>query len=207
MHSAQQVDDRIVLRPLTGDYVANGGQKRAWVTVHGHRLRIELAGQGALLPLWPDHSGRWSFGESAAGVSVSFDETGTGPATGMKLWHNETQLLDYRRVPPAGDLPTVDRLMSLRREKQGGDRIDELHGLEMNGKLQVGAARLDTTLIAAAPDRVIRRIKSQAGVVTTLVDGRERTQAVTGRTCGRARRHFPRRSATDQSVRASARLA
>jgi CubicO group peptidase (beta-lactamase class C family) len=160
------------LAPLTGDYVAIGGQKRAWVTVHGQRLRIELAGQGALLPLWPDNSGRWSFGESAAGVSVSFDETDTGHATAMKLWHNTTQLFDYRRVPPASDLPTVDRLMSLRREKQGGDRIDELQGLEMNGKLQVGAARLDTTLIAAAPNRVIRRIKSQAGVVTTLVDGR-----------------------------------
>jgi len=160
------------LEPLTGDYVETDGQKRAWVTMHGQRLRIELTGQGALLPLWPDRSGRWSFGESAAGVSVSFDKIDAGHATGMKLWHNETQLLHYRRVPPASDLPTVDRLMSLRREKQGGDRIDELHGLEMNGKLQVGAARLDTTLIAAAPDRVIRSIKSQAGVVTTVVDGR-----------------------------------
>ena len=52
------------LEPLTGDYVETDGQKRAWVTMHGQRLRIELTGQGALLPLWPDRSGRWSFGEA-----------------------------------------------------------------------------------------------------------------------------------------------
>jgi CubicO group peptidase (beta-lactamase class C family) len=160
------------LAPLTGDYVESSGQKRAWVTIHRKRLRIELAGQGALLPLWPDSSGRWIFGESAPGVSVSFDKIDGGHATGMKLWHNETQLRPYRRVPPAGDLPTVDRLMAFRREKQGGDRIDQLRSVEMKGKLRIGSNQLATTLIAAAPDRVIRTINSQPGPVTTLVDGR-----------------------------------
>jgi hypothetical protein len=96
-------------------------------------------------------------------------------------------------------LPTVDRLMALRRQMQGGDQIDELHALEMKGKLQLGAARLDTTLIAAAPNRVIRTIKSQAGAVITVVDDRharkkspgEAVEELTGLWLDEARRISP----------------
>jgi len=160
------------LHPLLGDYRETGGVKRAWVTLCGKRLRLELAGQGALLPLWPDGAGRWAFGELAPGVSVSFDKNDTPEATGMTLWHNTTRLLHYQRVAPAKDLPTVDHLMAFHREQQGGDRIDALRSLEIKGKLSVGPTQLDTTMVAAGPDRVVRRINSPAGVVTTVVDGR-----------------------------------
>jgi CubicO group peptidase (beta-lactamase class C family) len=168
------------LHPLLGDYLDNGGTKRAWATLRGKRLRLELAGQGALLPLWPDNSGRWAFGELAPGVSVSFDQKDAGEATGMSLWQNDTRLLHYRRVSPAKDLPSVDQVMAFRREKQGGDRIDALRSLEIKGKLRVGATQLDSTLIAAGADRVIRRMNSPAGVVTTVVDGGRARQKTPG---------------------------
>jgi len=163
---------------LLGDYVETGSAKRAWVTLQGKRLRLELAGQGALLPLWPDNSGRWAFGETAPGVSVTFDKNDAGEATGMKLWQNDTQLLHYRRVAPATDWPTVDHLMALRREKQGGDRIDALRSLEMKGKLRIGPTQIDNTIVAAGPDSAILRLSLPAGVQTTIVDrGRVRRQS------------------------------
>ena len=168
------------LHPLLGDYLDDGGTKRAWTTLRGKRLRLELAGQGALLPLWPDNSGRWAFGELAPGISVSFDQNDGGEATGMSLWQNDTRLLHYRRVSPAKDLPSVDSVMASRREKQGGDRIDALRSLEIKGKIRVGATELDSTLMAAGGDRVIRRMTLPAGVVTTLVDERRAYQRTPG---------------------------
>jgi CubicO group peptidase (beta-lactamase class C family) len=158
------------LRALEGDYVETRGAKRAWVTLRGKRLRLELQGQGTLLPLWPDDSGRWAFGETAPGISVRFETNKAGETTGLTLLQNNAELQHYRRVAPANDLPTVEHLMAVRREQQGGERIDALRSLEMKGKLLVGAAKIDTSLVADGPDRVIRRISSQAGVVTTVVD-------------------------------------
>jgi CubicO group peptidase (beta-lactamase class C family) len=158
------------LKGLLGDYQEAPDAKRAWVTLRGTRLRVELAGQGALLPLWPGDSGRWAFGESAPGVSVRFDRSDDGRATGMTLLRNGAKLLTYRRVDPVKDFPSVERLMAILREKQGGDRIDALSSLEMKGKLKVGAARLETTVVAQGLDRIKRLIRTQAGVVTTLVD-------------------------------------
>jgi CubicO group peptidase (beta-lactamase class C family) len=160
------------LRSLIGDYVAAGGGKRIWVTLHAKRLRLELAGQAALLPLWPDASGRWSFGESAPGVSVSFEANGKSEATGMTVRQGDTPLLRFHRVAPEQDLPSADHVMAFRRQQQGGDKIDALRSLEMKGKLRVGATELENTMIAAGSNRVIRRISSPAGTVTTIVDGR-----------------------------------
>jgi CubicO group peptidase (beta-lactamase class C family) len=159
------------LHVLVGDYLEPHSGKRAWVTLRGKRMRLELAGQGALLPLWPDDSGRWEFGETAPGVSVRFERADHGGVTGMTMLQNDTKLLSYRRIATEKDLPTVERLMTMRRDKQGGDRIDALRSLEMKGKLRVGKAEIDTALVAAGPDRVIRRMNTQAGVVTTVVDG------------------------------------
>jgi hypothetical protein len=159
------------LQPYLGEYVETSKGKRAWATQHGKRLRLELAGGGAILPLWPDGSGRWAFGESNQGTSVSFDKNDSGEATGMRLWQNNTQLFHYRRVSPAEDLPSVEHLMAFRREKQGGARIYALRGLEIKGKLRVGATEIDVTVVAAGIDRVVRRFGLPAGAETTIVDG------------------------------------
>jgi CubicO group peptidase (beta-lactamase class C family) len=163
------------LRLLVGDYQDSRSSKRAWVTLRGKRLRLELAGQGALLPLWPDDSGRWAFGETAPGVSAQFELSKIGLATGITLLQNDHELLKYRRVAAAPDLPTVDDLMAQRREKQGGDRIDALSSLQMKGKLRVGSTEIDTTIVAQGPNRVIRQMNMQGGVVTTVLDD-ERVQ-------------------------------
>ena len=84
------------LRSLVGDYQEKGTGKRAWLTSHGKRLRLELAGQAALLPLWPDDRGRWAFGESA-GVSVSFDKDSSGTATSVRLMFNDNALVVFER--------------------------------------------------------------------------------------------------------------
>jgi CubicO group peptidase (beta-lactamase class C family) len=161
------------LQPLLGDYLEKSSGKRAWVTAHGRRLRIELAGQAALLPLWPDDSGRWAFGEGSPGVSVSFAKTSTGGVTNMRLLYNDKPLIVYERATNDPDLPTVQHIMAFRREKQGGDRIDELKALEMTGKLNVGSTKMEVTVIAAAgPDRVVRRVVSPEGVATAIFDGK-----------------------------------
>jgi hypothetical protein len=167
------------LQPLVGAYHVASGPQRAWVTSYRKRLRLELAGQAALLPLWPDNAGRWAFGESAPGLSVSFETNVAGESLGMRLWQNDKQLLEYRRVAATKDLPSVQHVMAFRRQKQGGGAIDALQSVEMKGKLTAGAAQLDNTIIAASPDRIIRRISSRAGMVITAVDG------------GRAQKHTP----------------
>jgi CubicO group peptidase (beta-lactamase class C family) len=159
------------LQPYLGAYLEAGSGKRAWVTRHGKRLRLELAGAGAFLPLWPDGAGRWSFGDSDPGISVSFDKSDAGEVTGTRLWQNGTQLVHFQRVSPAKDLPSVEQLMALRREKQGGDGIDALRSLEIKGRLRVGATEIDNTIVAAGSDQVIRRMRSPAGTETTLVEG------------------------------------
>jgi CubicO group peptidase (beta-lactamase class C family) len=159
------------LSPYLGQYQETGSGKRAWVTLHGKRLRLELAGAGAMLPLWPDGTGRWSFGESDPGISVSFDRRDAGEATGIRLWQNDTQLVHFQRLSPARDLPSVEHLMAFRREKQGGERIDALRSLVIKGKLRVGSGEIDNTIMAARPDRVIRRMGFPAGTETTIVEG------------------------------------
>ena len=62
--------------------------------------------------------------------------------------------------------------MAFRREKQGGDQIDSLRSLEMKGTLNAGATKMDVTVIAALPDRVIRRVGALAGVITAIFDGK-----------------------------------
>jgi CubicO group peptidase (beta-lactamase class C family) len=159
------------LSPYLGGYQETGSGKRAWVTLHGKRLRLELAGAGAVLPLWPDSAGRWSFGESDPGISVSFGKSDGGEASGIRLWQNDTQLVHFQRVSPAKDLPSVEQMMAFRREKQGGDRIDALRSLEIKGKLRVGLTEIDNTIVAAGSDRVVRRMRSPAGTETTVVEG------------------------------------
>jgi hypothetical protein len=159
------------LRALVGDYLETGTGKRAWVTMHGKRLRLELAGQGALLPLWPDDRGRWVFGESSPGVAISFDKDSSGAATKMRLTYNDSPLVVFERVKTAPDLPSVEQVMAFRREKQGGDRIDGIQAIETKGTLSVGATKMEVTVIAALPDRVIRRVGAPAGAVTLIFDG------------------------------------
>ena len=126
------------LQPLLGDYLEKSSGKRAWVTSHGKRLRLELAGQAALLPLWPDDSGRWSFGEGSPGVAVSFEKASSGKVSKMRLLYNDKPLIVFERATNVPDLPSAQEIMAIRREKQGGDRIDELKSLEMKGKLSRG---------------------------------------------------------------------
>ena len=61
--------------------------------------------------------------------------------------------------------------MAFRREKQGGDRIDALKSLELKGKLNVGSTKMEVTVLAAGPDRVVRRVVWPEGVVTAIFDG------------------------------------
>jgi CubicO group peptidase (beta-lactamase class C family) len=165
------------LQPYLGAYRHAGTGKRAWVTLRGKRLRLELAGLTTLLPLWPDSSGRWAFGESEPGASVSFDGNKAGERTGMRLWQNEKEVLRFQRVPPVDGLPSVEQLMAFRREKQGGDRMGSLRSLKMKGKLQVGTTEIDNTIVAA-PDRVVRRLSGPGGVDITVVEkGRARKQS------------------------------
>ena len=142
------------LKPYVGDYTVDGGKGHAWVTLCKNRLRLELpGGAGCLLPLWPDESGRWGFGETAPGIAVGFEKDQSQAVTGMRLLQNKTQLVRYKRFTPPASLPSVDRVMSFLREKQGGERIDAIHMLEMKGKLRAGTTEFDTVIEASGPKR------------------------------------------------------
>ena len=123
-----------------------------------------------LLQLWPDASGRWAFGEGAPGIAVSFEKDQSQAVTGMRLLQNMTQLVHYKRLMPAASLPSVDHVMSFLREKQGGDRIDAVHTLEMKGKLKAGTTEFETVVEASGAKRVARRLTSPAGTNETVVD-------------------------------------
>lgn len=167
-HTRLSVDQ---VQPYLGSYQEFGSSKRAWVTLRDKRLRLELPGAGALLPRWPTASGRWEFGESEPGVSVSFDKTDTGQVTGMHVWMHGTELVQYKRLTNDKDLPNVEHVMALRKKMQGGGQIETLRSLEIKGKLKVGATELDNWMLAAGSDRVIRRIDAPAGRTTTTVNG------------------------------------
>jgi hypothetical protein len=164
------------LKPLLGDYIEKSTGKRAWVTKHRNRLRLELAGQGALLPLWPDDRGRWGFGESSPEVSASFDKDSSGAVSKLRLLHQDNPLITFDRVTDISGLPSVEQLMAFRREKQGGDRIDGLKSIEAKGTLNVGATKMAVNVLAAGTNRVIRRVDAPAGVVTTICDGKRATR-------------------------------
>jgi CubicO group peptidase (beta-lactamase class C family) len=159
------------LKQYVGDYLVDGGKGHAWITICKNRLRLELpGGAGALLPLWPDASGRWEFGETVPGIAVSFEKDQSQAVTGMRLLQNKTQLVHYKRSTPAASLPSIDRVMSFLREKQGGGRIDTIHMLEMKGKLRAGATESDMVVEASGIRRVTRRLTSPAGTTETVVD-------------------------------------
>jgi CubicO group peptidase (beta-lactamase class C family) len=159
------------LKPYVGDYVVDSGKGHAWITICKNRLRLELpGGAGSLLPLWPDVSGQWKFGEAAPGIAVSFEKDQSQAVTGMRLLQNKTQLVHYKRFRPPASLPSVDRVMSFLREKQGGERIDAIKTLEMKGKLRAGATEFETVAEASGPKRVIRRLSSPAGTTEIVVD-------------------------------------
>ncbi len=167
-HTRLSVDQ---LQPYLGAYQEAGTGKRVWVTLQGKRLRLEISGGGALLPQWPDAKGRWSFGESQPGVAVSFDKSSVGDVTEVRLWQNDKELAHYTRLPLAKDLPSVDQVMAFRRLKQGGDMVDALRSLEIKGKLRVGQTDLDTTIVAAGSDRIVRRVSLPAGTEMAVADG------------------------------------
>ena len=159
------------LKPYVGDYSVDVGKGHAWITICKNRLRLELpGGAGCLLPLWPDASGRWEFGEAAPGIGVSFEKDASQAVTGMKLLQNKTQLVHYKRFVPPASLPSVDSVMKLLREKQGGDRIDKVHALEMKGKLKAGATEIETVVEASGTKRVSRKLTSPAGITETAAD-------------------------------------
>jgi CubicO group peptidase (beta-lactamase class C family) len=168
------------LRRYVASYREAGGKDRAWVTVQGQRLRLELPKSGALLLRWPDASGRWEFGEAQPGISVSFDRNPTGNVTGMKLWLNNQLLQSYERLPAARDLPTIEQIMQMRRVSHGGARIDELKNLELKGKVKIGAIEADNSIVADGLDRVVRRLVAPAINSTTVVDRGRAKRQITG---------------------------
>ena len=70
--------------------------------------------------------------------------------------------------------------MAFRREKQGGDRIDDLKALEIRGALNVGSTKMEFSVIAAAPDRVVRRVVPPDGAVTAVFDGKRAFRKAAG---------------------------
>ena len=79
-------------------------------------------------------------------------------------------IIDARRRPTTCR-PSIALWRCVARSR-GAIEIDKLHALEMKGKLQLGAARLDTTLIAAAPLPRDSNDQVAGGVTITLVDER-----------------------------------
>jgi hypothetical protein len=159
------------LKPYVGDYQVEGGKGHAWVTLCKNRLRLELpGGAGSLLPHWPDASGRWEFGEAAPGIAISFEKDESQTITGMRLLQNKTQIVHYKRATPAASLPSVDHVMSLLHEKQGGQHIDALHSLEMKGKLRAGSLEFESVIEASGINRVNRRLSSSAGTTESVVE-------------------------------------
>lgn len=158
------------LRSFVGCYLDDKQHPAVWVQLCGKRMQLEFPDQGALLPLWPDARGRWDFGESVPGTSVSFEFDASGTATAMQVWAKDKQLVTYQRARPSKDWPTVEQLMALRRDKQGGNKVDELKNLELKGKLSVGPTQLDFSFLAAGPEQMVRRLSLPGRTETLIVD-------------------------------------
>jgi CubicO group peptidase (beta-lactamase class C family) len=160
------------LKPYLGLYQEEGRGRRVWVSEKKNRLFLELSGgAGALMPHWPNEKGRWEFGEAAAGVAVSFDKSSTGAISSMQLFVNEKLIRRYQHTAPAADLPTVDHVMKLMYEKQGGLHLEKARTLELKGTLSAGATTFESVTLAEGSERAVRRLTSAANSSTTIADG------------------------------------
>ncbi len=160
------------LEPYLGRFQEEGTGRRIWVTKRKNRLMLELSGgAGALIPHSPDAEGHWAFGEAAPGVGVSFSKSATGAVTEMQLLMNQTPIRKYTHRTVEAGLPDFEHLMQFMHSKQGGDHIEALHSLELDGSLRAGAVLFESKALAAGTTRAIRRLTSPAVSSTTVVDG------------------------------------
>ena len=111
---------------------------------------------------------------------MSFDKDSSGETTKIRLLHEDNPLIVFDRVRDTSDLPSVQQIMAMRREKQGGDRIDGLRSLEMKGTLRAGATKMAVELVAEGTSRAIRRVSAPTGVVTALFDGKRAIRQAAG---------------------------
>lgn len=158
------------LKPYVGAYRNTKSGSTVYVARWGHRLGIELMGSGCSVLRWPDSSGRW--GLESPSVAVRFLKDAAGVITGLSVIERERES-SFQRIHGEPEWPTVDQLMAERRRLQGGERIDDLKGLSMEGTFDVGAAKSvgETKVLVGGPDRLARRASVKGKPAeTTIVD-------------------------------------
>lgn len=139
-----------------------------FVDVRGQRLTVAFPGSPVSALRWPNASGTWAFAiQPQSACSFEFDQKGKVAAVKISATGYEQT---FRRVEKPADAPTVDELMKLRREGQGGARIDKIKSLQMTGTIQIGGQqRGQVSQTAVGVDYFLQELVSATDKDVTLV--------------------------------------
>jgi len=85
----------------------------------------------------------------------------------MTLWLNKQVLLKYERIA-AKELADVEKVMTLRRKLQGGESVAGSRTFQLSGTMQIGATKVDTSIVAEGLDRVVPQLVSPTIKSTTM---------------------------------------
>jgi CubicO group peptidase (beta-lactamase class C family) len=156
---------------LLGGYHDDESGTFPWVVRQGERVAIEFPGQGVLALDWPDASGSWK-ALAVPGMAVKFDRDDAGAVVSITLLQGEAHGT-LPRLKPVADLPSVDAVLALRREKNGGERLDRLKRLRIAGSMEIGPTKLHATVttFVEGTDRSVSRVAWAGAFEDTIVDG------------------------------------
>jgi CubicO group peptidase (beta-lactamase class C family) len=164
---ALSVDELV---PLVGSFGSGELQTYAFTRIDSGRLALDLMGMATLKPAWPDKDGLWAFGAPSK-ASIRFTRDDKNAVTGLDVV-DSGKTYHFGRVskPPAA--PSVDDLMKLRREKQGGAALDALKTLRMHAKLSTKAQQGEVFVCAAGKDHLASHtVLGKSDQTVVLADG------------------------------------
>ena len=158
------------LVPLVGSFGSAELQTYAFTRIDSGRLALDLMGMATLKPAWPDKDGLWAF-RPPSKASIRFTHDDKNAVTGLDVVDNGKSY-HFGRVAKPQAAPSVDALMKMRHEKQGGAALDALKTLRMHAKLTTKTQQGDVFVNAAGKDRLATRtVLGKTDQTVVLADG------------------------------------
>lgn len=159
------------LLPLVGTFGSGELQTYAFTRIDSGRLALDLMGMATVKPAWPDKDGLWAFGAPSK-ASLRFTRDAKHAVDGLDVVDNG-KTYHFGRVSKPAAAPSVDALMKLRHEKQGGAALDALKTLRMHAKLSMKTQTGEVFVNIAGKERFSSRtVVGKTDQTVVLADGK-----------------------------------
>jgi hypothetical protein len=130
--------------PLLGFYHIAVLDEVGAVVRHGSQIALEIPSQQEYVLRWPDAKGDWAF-ELAPSITMTFDEPVSRRSPGFVIHQAGMEHRGERCTPAAGELPSVDDLIALRRA-HGDDRLKTPRNYRLTGDMHIESKKMDGTI-------------------------------------------------------------